>query len=59
LIDGKIVFWTGEMNGRDQPKKAVVRLLECGFAGERLPPLDFRKATSLRISLFNQIALHF
>jgi hypothetical protein len=41
------------MNGGDQPEEAVVCLLEGGFAGEGLPPLDVNKTVSLRVSLFD------
>jgi hypothetical protein len=53
LIDGEVIFWTGEMNGGDQPEEAVVCLFEGGFAGKRFPPLDLNKTVSLRIALFN------
>jgi len=59
LIDGEVVFRTRKVNSRDQPEGTVVRLFESGFASQGLSSLDFDETTTLRISLFNQIALHF
>jgi hypothetical protein len=53
LVDGEVILWTGEMNGGDQPEKAVVCLFESGFAGSRLPLSDLNKTVSLRISLLD------
>jgi hypothetical protein len=53
LVDGKIIFWTGEMNGGDQPEEAVVRFFESGLAGKRLPLFDLNKTISLGISLLD------
>jgi hypothetical protein len=53
LIDGEVIFWTGEMNGRDQPEEAVVCLFESGLAGKRLPLFDLNKTVSLGISLLD------
>jgi hypothetical protein len=59
LINGKVIFWPGEMNCGDQSEKTVVSLFEGGLAGHRLSPFNLCEAASLRISLFDQIALHF
>jgi hypothetical protein len=59
LIDREVIFWTRKMNGGNQPEGTVVCLFEGGFASQGLSSPDLRKATSLRISLFNQIAFHF
>jgi hypothetical protein len=53
LIDGEVIFWTGEMNGGDQSEEAVVCLLESSFAGKKLPLLDLNKTVSLGISLLD------
>jgi hypothetical protein len=53
LVDGEVIFWTGEMNGRDQPEQAVVGLFQSGLAGKRLPLLDLNKTISLGISLLD------
>jgi hypothetical protein len=58
LVEREIVFRAGEVNGRDQPEETVICLFEGGFAGKRLPSLDLRKATSLRVSLLNEITFH-
>jgi len=59
LIDGEVIFRTRKMNGGNQPEGTVVCLFEGGFASQGLSSLDLGIATSLRISLFNQIAFHF
>jgi len=53
LVDGEVIFWTGEMNSGDQPEKAIVCLFEGGFTGRRLSLLDLNKTTSLGISLLD------
>jgi hypothetical protein len=53
LKNGKVIFRTGEMNGRDQPEEAMVCLLQGCFAGKRLSLFDLNKTTSLRISLLD------
>ncbi len=53
LVNGEIIFWTGEMDSGDQPQEAVVCLLEGSLAGKRFSLLDLDKAVSLWISLFN------
>jgi len=58
LVDGKIVFWPGEVNSGNQSKGTVVCLLEGDFASSSLLPLNLDEATPLRISLLDQIAFH-
>jgi hypothetical protein len=58
LINRKIIFWTGEVNSRNQSKGAVVRLFKRDFAGSSLSSLKLDEATPLRITLFDQIAFH-
>jgi hypothetical protein len=53
LVNGEVVFWTGEMNGGDQPEVTIVCLFESGFAGNRLPLFDLNKTVSLGISLLD------
>jgi hypothetical protein len=53
LVDGEVIFWTGEMNGRDQPEEAIVCLFKGGFTGKGLPLFDLDKTTPLGISLLN------
>jgi hypothetical protein len=59
LVNGKVIFWPGEMNRGDQSEKAVVRPFEGGLAGHHLSPFNLSEAAPLWISLFDQIALHF
>jgi hypothetical protein len=59
LVDGEVIFWTREMNGRDQPEEAMIRLFKGGFTGNGLPLFDLDKTTPLGISLPNQIAFHY
>lgn len=40
LVDGKIVFWAGEINSGNKPEEAIVGLLQGGFAGEGFPSFD-------------------
>jgi hypothetical protein len=58
LVDGEVIFWTGEMSGGDQPEQAVVGLFESGLASKRLSMFDLNKTISLRISLLDQITFH-
>ena len=53
LVNGKIIFWAGEVNRRDQSEGPVVGLFEGCFAGQRFLPFDLDKATPLWISLLN------
>jgi len=59
LIDGEIILRTRKVNSRDQSKGTVIRLLKGDFTSQGLLSLHLRIATSLRISLFNQIAFHY
>jgi hypothetical protein len=59
LVDREIIFRSGELDGRDESSKTIVCLLKGRFAGKGLSSFDFDETTSLRISLFNQIAFHF
>jgi hypothetical protein len=59
LIDGKIVLGTGELNCGNEPERTAIGLLERGLAGEALPSSNVHGATSLGVSLLNQIAFHF
>jgi hypothetical protein len=61
LVNGKVIFRTGKVDGRDQPEEAIVGLFESGFTGGRFPfsPLfDLNETVSLGISLLNQITFH-
>jgi hypothetical protein len=58
LIDGEVILWTGEMNGRNQSERTGVCLFKRGFTGKCLPSFRFNPATALRISLLNQTAFH-
>jgi len=53
LVDGKVIFWTGEMNSGDQPEEAIVCLFESGFAGMGLSLFSLNKTAPLRISLLD------
>jgi len=53
LVDGEVIFWTGEMNRRDQPEEAAIRPFQSGFTGEGFSLLDFYKTTPLRVSLLD------
>jgi hypothetical protein len=53
LVDGEVIFWTGEMNSGDQPEEATVRPFQGRFTGEGFPLFDLNKTTPLRISLFD------
>jgi hypothetical protein len=53
LVDGEIIFWTGEMNSRDQPEKAIICLFKGGFTSKGLALFAFNKTTPLGISLLN------
>jgi hypothetical protein len=58
LIDGKVVFRARKVNRMDQPEGTAVRLFVGHLTSQGLFPLDLRIATSLRISLLNEIAFH-
>jgi hypothetical protein len=58
LVDGKVIFWTREMDGGNEPEETVVGLPEGRFTGRRLSPVDFDQAAPLRIPLLDQIAFH-
>jgi len=51
LVDGKVVFRTGEMDRGNQPEKALVCFFESRFAGRKFPLFGFNKTVPLRISL--------
>jgi hypothetical protein len=53
LVNGKVIFWTGEMDSRDQSEKAIVCPFKGGFTGKSLSLFDLDKTASLRISLLN------
>jgi hypothetical protein len=53
LVDGEVIFWTGEMNRGDQPEEATIRPFQGGFTGKGFPLFDFNETTPLRISLFD------
>jgi hypothetical protein len=58
LVNGKIVLGPRKVNCRDASERAMVTLLKSDFAGKSLFPLCLDKATSLRVSLLNQMAFH-
>ncbi len=58
LVNGEIIFWTGEVNRRDASQNPVVGLFDGCFACQGFPLIDLDEATPLRITLLNQIALH-
>ncbi len=53
MVDGKVIFRTGEMRGRDQPEEALIGLFESGVAGKQLPLFGLNKTISLGISLLD------
>jgi hypothetical protein len=53
LVNGKVIFWTGEMDSRDQSEEAIVCLFKGGFTGKGLPLFGLDKTTPLGISLLN------
>jgi len=53
LVNRKVIFRPGEMNRRDQPERAGIRLLERGLAGHHFFPFNLCKTTPLWVSLFN------
>jgi hypothetical protein len=53
LVDGEIIFRTGEMNRGDQPEGAIIRSFEGGFTGRRLSLFNLNKTVSLGISLLD------
>jgi hypothetical protein len=53
LVDGEVIFRTGKMNGRDQPKESIIRLFKGRFTGKGFALFNLDKATSLGIPLFN------
>jgi hypothetical protein len=59
LVDGEIIFWTGEMNPGDQPEKAMVCPFESRFASGRFSLFSLNKTISLRIPLLNEITFHY
>jgi hypothetical protein len=59
LVDGKVVFGTGEVNRRDEPEQAIIRLFKSDFARNIFFTFHLDKAASLRIPLFDQLAFHF
>ena len=46
------------MNGRDSPKKTLIGFLKGRFTSKGLGLVHLNQATSLWITLLNQIALH-
>jgi hypothetical protein len=58
LIDGEVIFRSREVYGRNEPEEAAICCFESGFAGKKLLSSSLCKATSLRISLLDQIASH-
>jgi hypothetical protein len=58
LINGKVVFRTGQVNRRDAPERTIIGPFQSDFAGQGLALVNLDKAASLRITLLNQIALH-
>jgi hypothetical protein len=53
LVDGKVIFWTGEVNSGDQSEETIVCLFEGGFTGKGFPLFDLNKTTPLGIALLN------
>jgi hypothetical protein len=53
LIDGEVIFWTGEVNRGDQPEETIVRPFQGGFTGKGFSLFDFNKTTPLGISLLD------
>jgi hypothetical protein len=53
LVDGEVIFWTGEMNSGDQPEETTARPFQGRFTSKGLPLFNPNKTTSLGISLFD------
>jgi hypothetical protein len=58
LINGKVIFRTGEMNSRDTPQRPLVGSLEGCFAGKGFPLVHLDVTATLRVSHLNQMAFH-
>jgi hypothetical protein len=58
LIDGKVILRTGQMNRGDQAKEAPIRLFESRLAGVKLSSFGLGQATTVGISLLDEITFH-
>jgi len=53
LVNGKVIFWTREMDSGNEPEQTVVRFSEGRFTGRRLSPVDLDQTTPLGIPLLD------
>jgi hypothetical protein len=58
LVNRKVIFRPGEMNGGDQAEGTGVGLFKSRLAGHHLFPFDLCEATPLWVSLLDEIAFH-